>query len=218
MITSPRTSNVPAEPGFLQQRGIDGQRNRANRFHVRRDVFAGGAVAARHAAHQRALLIKQRKAQAVEFVLGDVIDFLAAGELAHAAVEFAERLERKCVVEADHRRRVPHFLKALARRAAHALRGRIGSPQFRILGFELLEPLHEPVELRVGNFRIVRDVIEVLVVANLFAQASSISLSRRRSPCGSGLGHGNLSRKSRSKLRDIIQCAIAGRILGRTNA
>jgi hypothetical protein len=40
-----------------------------------------------------------------------------------------------------------------------------------VLGFQILEPLHQPVEGRVGDFGIVGDVIEVFVAANFFAQA-----------------------------------------------
>ena len=125
-------------------------------------------------------------------MLGNVIDFLAAGQLAHAPVEFAERLERKCIVEADHRHRVPHFLKSCARRAAHPLRGRIGRAQFGILGLQFLEPLHEAVECGVGNFRIVRHIIEVLILANLLAETFDL-FGGVAGLCGSGLGHGNLS-------------------------
>ena len=52
--------------------------------------------------------------------------------------------------------RVAHLLKSFARRAADALRGRIGRGQLGMLGFELLELLHQLVESGVGNFRIVQ--------------------------------------------------------------
>ena len=87
---------------------------------------------------------------------------------------------------------VPHLLETLARRAAHTLRRRIGRAQFGMLGLELLEPLHEPVERGVGNFRIVRDVIEVLIPANLLAETFDL-FGGVAGLCGSGLGHGNLS-------------------------
>jgi hypothetical protein len=113
----------------------------------------------------------QRQAQAVEFVFGDVIDFFAAGELAHAAVEIAQRVHGKCVVEAHHRHPVAHLLKSFARRAAHALRGGIGSEQLRVLVFQLLELAHQLVEGRIGNFRVVGHVIEVFVAPDFIAQA-----------------------------------------------
>ncbi len=48
------------------------QRDRPHRAHVRRDLFAADAVAARGAAHQPAVFVGQRDAEAVDLELGDV--------------------------------------------------------------------------------------------------------------------------------------------------
>ena len=64
-----------------------------------------------------------------------------------------------------------HFDKALTRLAANALRGRIRSNQFRVLSFDFLELLHEPVKLGIRNLRRVKHVIKVLMAADVIAQA-----------------------------------------------
>ena len=88
-MISPRTSKSCGRRRFLQLRVIDAQRNRANRAHIRGNVFAGGAVAARNSARQHAAFVNQRNAQPIEFVFGDIVDVFAPGEFAHAAVKFS---------------------------------------------------------------------------------------------------------------------------------
>src|SRR5208282_5195063 len=88
---------------------------------------------------------------------------------------------------------------------------RIGSHKLGMLGLKLLEPFHEPVESRIGNFGIVRDVIQVLVAADLLAQRVDLF-------CGSGLGHGNLDGMLSVGTRGYYtMCVCVGRF-GRTMA
>ena len=61
--------------------------------------------------------------------------------------------------------------ESLARLAADALRGRIRRNERWVLGFQILQLLHQLVEIGVADFGIVEDVIEVFVVANLLAQS-----------------------------------------------
>src|SRR5579864_80216 len=60
--------------------------------------------------------------------------------------------------------------EALARLAAHALGGRVRRDEFGMLGFERLQAIHARVVLGVVNLGCVEDVVEVLVVAKVFAQ------------------------------------------------
>ena len=175
---------------FFERRRIDTQRYRADRFYIGRDVFAGAPVAARYGARERSTGVLQRNAQAIEFVLRDVLDFFAAAAFAHAAVEFAERFIRKSVVQAQHGPRVLHGLKTCARGAADAHRGRIRGNQFRVRGFQLLELAHQPVVGGVGNFRIVGDVIAVFVMAQFFAQVFDFVFYGSAGP-----GHATLTMK-----------------------
>src|SRR5258708_18094638 len=53
--------------------------------------------------------------------------------------------------------------EALARRRAHALRGRVGRAQLRVLALELQQLLEETVVLRVGNLGRGLVVVEAVV-------------------------------------------------------
>jgi len=61
-------------------------------------------------------------------------------------------------------------LTSLARLAAHALRGRIGRDQLRMLGLQVFELPHQLVEFGVADLGLVENVIEGFVVANFLAE------------------------------------------------
>ena len=82
-----------------------------------------------------------------------------------------ERFERESVIEADHRRLMADFQEAFARCAADAHGGRIGGDEIGVLRLESFEAIHQTIESRVGDFRIVHHVVGVFVMANLVAQA-----------------------------------------------
>src|SRR5947207_3220096 len=115
---------IRRELHLFQHRGFHTQRNRADRLHVRRHVLARRSVAARDAARQHSIFELQRDAQPVEFVFRDVFNLFLPASLAHASVPLPQGIVGKCVVQAQHRPRVPHRGKSLARRAAHGGKGR----------------------------------------------------------------------------------------------
>src|ERR1700757_627483 len=84
---------VGRNAGFFQQDRIDTQRNRADCFYVRCDVFSGGSVAPRNASNQRAIFVNQGEAETVKLVLGHVIDSLAACGFAYATIKGSKRFE-----------------------------------------------------------------------------------------------------------------------------
>jgi hypothetical protein len=127
----------------------------------------------------------QRNAEAIEFMLGYVFNFLATASLPHPAIEIAQRVVGKGVVEAQHRTRVAHRLKTSARDASHASRRRIRRDQFWIGGLQLFQPVHQAVVSGVGHLGIVQNVVAVVVIANLVAQLFDLVLRRR------SLGHGH---------------------------
>ena len=171
--------------GFLKKRRVHPEGNGANGSNVGRDILAGRTIAARDAAHQNSVFILQGNAEAIEFVLGYVFNFLAAASLAHPAIEIAQRVVGKCVVEAQHRTRVAHRLKTRARDASHARRGRIRRDQFRIRGLQLFQAVHQAVVSGVRHLGIVQNVVAVVVMANLFPQLFDLVFRRR------SLGHGH---------------------------
>ena len=65
--------------------------------------------------------------------------------------------------------------EAVERLAADALRGRVGRQQLRVSrGFERAQLVHALVILRVGPQRLVEHVVQVLVVAQLFAEGINL--------------------------------------------
>ena len=127
--TSPRTSTRPAGP----PRSASGMR--ADRPDVGGHVLAARAVAARRAAHEHAVLVGQRDAQAVDLQLGDVGDrrVAQAGALPHALVEGAQLLLVVGVVEAEHRRQMLDRREALGGPAGDALRRRVRRDEIGML-------------------------------------------------------------------------------------
>ena len=65
---------------------------------------------------------------------------------------------------------MPHLGEFLRRLAPHSLGRRIGRDKLRILGLQLLKPAHQFVKLEVGDFRVIQDVVPVLVVADIIAE------------------------------------------------
>jgi len=108
--------------------------------------------------------------QAVQLQLRDIFVRLALQQIPDALVEPTHFLFVESVVQAEHRRAVPHLDETLARLAADTLGGRIGCYKLRVGGFQLLQPAHQPVIFGVGDFRPVEHVIQMLVVMQLFAQ------------------------------------------------
>ena len=164
--TSPRTSSRPAGASR------SAQRDRADRADVRRDVLAADAVAARHAAHEPAVLVGERDAEAVDLQLGDVGDRAAARPCvreapAHALVERAQLLLAVGVVEAEHRRRGARRCRT-PRRAGPPTRcvGESGVTRSGCSRLERLELLHQRVELGVRDLGVVEDVVALFVMAD----------------------------------------------------
>ena len=56
----------------------------------------------------------------------------------------------------------------LARFSAHPLRRRVGGYQLRMSGLKSFELVHQTIEFRVDNFRIIEYVVAVLVMSDLF--------------------------------------------------
>ena len=88
------------------------------------------------------------------------------------------------VVEREHRARVGDLGEALFRLATHALGGGVGREEAGVLGFEGLEAVHGLVVLGIGPLGGVEHVVEVLVVAEVFAESLDLLFG------GQGFGGG----------------------------
>ena len=148
------------------------QRQRAHGAQVRGDVLAGAAVAARRALHEGAMLVDEADGQAVEFRFAVVGDAFDAERLANAPVEGLDVVVGERVVERKHRDAVRHRPEGSHRRAADALRRRIGREQLGMLGLQRLEFAEQRIELGVGDRRRVEHVVAVVVAFDGLAQPS----------------------------------------------
>jgi hypothetical protein len=158
------------------------QRDAAQGAQVGRHILAGAAVAARRATQQDTVFIGQADRQAVELRFGDV-DHVALGSesFAHAAIEGGDLVIAEGVAQRQHRRRVRHRGEAGERRRADPLRRRVAAQQLGMLGFERLQLAKQPVVLGISDQRCIEDVIAVVVLADLGAQATR-PLARAHSP------------------------------------
>ena len=174
--SSPRTSKSGGSSAFVQRLGGNAERHAAHGAHVERDIFADRAVAAGDAQRQLAAVEAQRQRHAVELELAHVVHPRLAAQLVHAPLPVAQLLFAVGVVERQHGRGMRHFDEALARLAAHALGGRVGRDQLRMLGLERLQLVHQAIEFGVADLGIVEHVVAVLVIADLVAQRVDLLL------------------------------------------
>jgi hypothetical protein len=137
--------------------------------------FAARAVAPCRATHEASTLVGEGDAQPVDLELGHVLDRGAgrACALADALVEGAELLFVVGVVETEHRLQMLDGRKPLRRAPGHPPRRRIGRDEVGILRFERFQFVEQPVEFRVGNLRIVVDVVTLFVVPDGLAQIAN---------------------------------------------
>jgi hypothetical protein len=143
------------------------QRHRADRPHVGRHVVAPGAVAAREGLYQQAVFVGERDGRAVEFEFGDQLRF--ARFALDAGDEFVQLVERIGVAQREHREAVFHAPELGGRVAAHPQRRRRGVGPFGMLGLQPLQLAHQGVELEIGYFGVVFNVIFVVVVVEFTA-------------------------------------------------
>ena len=134
------------------------------------DVVAGAAVAAGDAAGQQAVFINQRYRHAVDLQFDNPFDRFTGQQLRHPLAVLFQLVEAVGVFDREHRHAMVDRREALDRLLADALRGAIGRDQFRMLCFESLEMLDEPVVLGIGNIGGRLDVVLPVVVADFFAK------------------------------------------------
>ena len=153
------------EPG--RRAAANAQRHASDCAQVQRDVLAGGAVAARRAAHQDAVLVGERDGEAVVLELAHEFEVAALQRVCGAAVPCHELVLVEGVAEAEQRHRVAHLLEAARGFGADALRGRVGRDEVRVLCFQSEQLVQQCVELGVADLRLVLHVVQVVVPVDL---------------------------------------------------
>ena len=158
------------------------QRDRPDGAEIRRDVFAGGAVAPGSAAYEQPVLVTQADGEAVEFGLDRKRRRLVAGRLHDAFDEVAHVLVGEGVVERKHRHFVPDLGETARRLGADALGRRIGTDQRRVLRFDAADLGDQPVVVGIGNRGFVEHVITMVVLGDLAQQGRVPSGRFARNP------------------------------------
>jgi len=141
-----------------------------SRLRRRSGTLARVAVPAGGPEGESPVLVDQFDGEAVEFRLGHHLERLAAEALRRPLPPFAEFPLVECVVEAEHGDAVADRAELLDRLSAHPLGRRLGDDEFGVLFLEFLEAPHQPVILGVGDFRLVEDVVAVVVVFDLSSE------------------------------------------------
>ena len=121
------------------------QRYASDRLHIRRNVIAGGSVAARRANRKSALFVAEADRYTVDLGFEDIFHLLVGQVLPNPRIELTQLVEVVRVVQREHRLKMSHALEFLQRFAAHALRRGVGSCQLRVLGFQLLKLFVEKI-------------------------------------------------------------------------
>ncbi len=169
------------------------QRERADGARVFGDVFSYQAVAAGHRLGEPSVAIVRRHGQPVQLQFGDVIDVSDPVQKI-PQLAFVER-----IVEAEHLGRVRHFDETFARLAADALSRGVRSDQLRMRLFQRGQLAHQLVVLGVSDAGLIEDVVQVLVMAQRFAQVFDFLaylFGGRHLPLLSGRGSGANARRS----------------------
>ena len=146
------------------------QGNASDGAHVGGDVIALHAVAARHGPHQSSVLVVEADAESVELQLAANLEGSSHQSLAHPLPEVGHLLPVVGVAQREHRTRVAHRLELIVQVAAHALRRAVGVEHLRVPGLEVLQFVHQEVELLVGNDRSILHIVAVVMSVQLIAQ------------------------------------------------
>ena len=172
------------------------QGNLPNGADVVRHIFTPSAIAPGGGLDQHMLGVAQADGQAVKFQLGHIgqrrIGLAALELFSHPLIEQPRPLltDVGLGLDAEHGHFVLDAGKGLNRCAAHALGGRVGRAPFRVGLFQALQLAKQAVVLRIGDGGRVQHVIQMPVVAQLFAQ-----LSHARGRC-----------RNMRLIRDRVQC------------
>ena len=180
---APEHEHLAAHLQATRRRAIEPQRDRADGAQVGRHILADGAVATRGPLHEAPVLVAQADRQAVELQLRAVaqrrgIETSGGGGLAHAPVEAADIVVGECVLQRQHRQRVPHLAEAGRERAADAPGRRLGRGEFGMGRLELLQLAEQAVVLRIGHRRRIEHVVRVIVVLELGSKPLDAGLRR----------------------------------------
>ena len=153
---------IDLSPDFEQGRGVGAPQSQGYALYrpqVGRHVLSHDAIAACSATYKHTVLVGQPDGEAVVFKLAHHIETAGFKHVGHTRVPGDELLVIKGVAQAQHGAAVRDLLKPFSGRAADTLSRGVRCHQVRVLLLQLPEIPHESVELGIGDFGAVLDMI-----------------------------------------------------------
>ncbi len=150
---------------------------------VERHILARGAIATRGRAHEGAVLVGKRHAQAVNLKLAGIGDTTGSERILGALEPRVELVQIHGIVHGIHACHVRDRRKLLAHVAAHALGIAVGRHQVGVGGLDFLQLNEHFVKGGIRDLGRIEHVVAVGVVIELVAQ-----LGRTRRRLGTGIG------------------------------
>ena len=141
-----------------------------NGSHILSDIVALNAIAARDGLGQPAVDIGQRDAQSVVLHLAAHLERFAGKSLTDSIVPLAHVLFAIGVGQRQHGIAMLHLPEASLEVAAHTLGRRVGIVELRMACLQVLQLVHQEVEILVANCGLVEHVVAVVVLVQLAAK------------------------------------------------
>ena len=138
--------------------------------HIRSHIVALHTVATGNSLGEATIDVGERDTETVVLHLAAHLEILASQSLLHGVVPVAHVLLRIGVGQRQHGVLVRHLTELRLQVATHALRRRIGIGHLGMAGFQVLQFVHQLVEVIVADTRLVQHVIPVVVLMQLAPQ------------------------------------------------
>ena len=151
------------------------QRNGLDRAQIGGHILAGVAVASRRTLNQDPVFIDQANRQAVEFGVHRIFHLFDTEPLPHAPVECRHFFILERIVEGKHGHSVGQLGKFGEGRGANAPGGGIGRGKQRMFRLQSLQFAEQLVILGIRDFRLIQNVIQVVVPLDFPAQKMGAS-------------------------------------------
>ena len=161
--------NLPADFEIVgPSAALQPERNGSHGSDIGGNIIALRTVSARYGPQQPSVLVGERDGRTVEFELADVLR--RPGFPLDAVDELVQFVQRIGIAQRAHRETVFHRNELGRQVAAHPHRRGIGIGELGMLRLEILQFAHERIELEIGDFGRIVDVIPMIVIFQLPAQ------------------------------------------------
>ena len=151
------------------------------------------AIATRHAPHEFSLLIGKRDGKSVVLQLTAHLEGFTPQQFAHAGIPLCHILLAVGIGQREHGIAMGHLGELLVEVAAHALCGRVGVGHLGMPGLQVLQLMHQEVELLVADDGLVEHIVTVVMLVQLAPQLLDSVL----------LGHNECLCELAAKLRKV---------------